>query len=113
MKTSAQLLYIAIAAATLTGCFESKEPVQTVDWFKENAAERKAQIAKCNANPGELAAKPNCINATTAANRLTLENRSYPKLVPLTAAEMGFAPPEKRPETKNRPAGTQVDAKKP
>lgn len=85
MKTSAQLLYIAIAAATLTGCFESKEKVQTVDWFKENAAERKAQIDKCNANPGELRNTPNCINASKAASDITWGAKGGIRVKPLTS----------------------------
>lgn len=112
MKKNAQLLYIAIATVTLTGCFESKEPVQTVDWFKENAAERNSQIDKCRSNPGELAASPNCINATTAANHLTIEQRGYIKLIPLTAAEMGFKPSGSEPEKEDRVADKPADGQK-
>ena len=75
-------LSIALVVATvLAGCGENT-PVQTVDWYKAHEAERTAMIAKCKANPGELAASPNCINAKTAANHLTVEKRSYPDLTP-------------------------------
>jgi len=40
-------------------------------------------IAKCKANPGELEASPNCINAVTAANHLTVEKRGYTKRAPI------------------------------
>jgi|GEM_PF-798263 hypothetical protein len=57
-------------ATLLAGCFHkdksTEEIVQTVDWYKANTPERAAMRTKCNANPGELAASPNCINANRA-----------------------------------------------
>ena len=66
MKQNAVMVLALIVV--LTGCKEEKhqEVVQTVEWFKEHQAEREAQLAKCNSNPGELAATPNCINASRA-----------------------------------------------
>lgn len=78
-KLSALLL---VSAVILGGCGE-KTPVQTVDWYKTHDAERLAMIEKCAANPGELAASPNCINAKTAANHLTVDKRGYQKLTPI------------------------------
>lgn len=79
-----KLTIILIVAALLAGCGENT-PVQPVDWYKIHEAERSAMIAKCKANPGELAASPNCINATTAANRLTVEKRGYMEHTPINA----------------------------
>lgn len=77
-----KLSIVLIIAAILAGCGE-KTPVQTVDWYKTHDAERLAMIKECSANPGELAASPNCINAKTAANHLTVDKRGYQKLTPI------------------------------
>lgn len=74
-KISAILL---LAAVALVGCKE-KETVQTVDWYKENTAERAAMIAKCNNNPGELEASPNCVNAQQANNEKASARRGWLK----------------------------------
>ena len=57
-----------IAAALLAGCNDKapEEVVQTVDWYKANAPERAATLARCANNPGELATTPNCVNANRA-----------------------------------------------
>lgn len=62
------VVIVLALVAVLVGCKEGKaqEVVQTVEWFKEHPTERKAQLAKCNSNPGELAATPNCVNASRA-----------------------------------------------
>lgn len=82
-KLSTLLFFSAIA---LVGC-KNADPVQTVDWYKTHDTERKEMIVKCNSNPGELAASPYCINAITAANRLTLEKRDYTKHEPINLFE--------------------------
>ena len=61
-KLSALLFLAALAVA---GCKENT-PVQTVDWYIANTPERVAMLEKCKANPGELSASPNCINAKSA-----------------------------------------------
>lgn len=76
------------SAVVLVGCGE-KTPVQTVDWYKTHDVERLAMIEKCAANPGELAASPNCINAKTAANHLTVDKRGYKKLTPINPLKGG------------------------
>jgi len=81
-------IVLAVAAAVLTGCGENT-PVQTVDWYKANEAERTAMIAKCKANPGELEASANCMNATKAANELVLDKRGYTKRAPINVSEGG------------------------
>lgn len=65
-----------ILAALITGCGKS-EPVQTVDWYKEHQAERKAMLEKCRNNPGELRGDKNCINAQKAENKLTWESDKF------------------------------------
>ena len=76
-----KISFVLAVAVILAGCGEST-PVQTVDWYKNHDAERKGMILKCEENPGELAATPNCINAKTAANHLAVDKRDYPRLVP-------------------------------
>lgn len=73
---------LLLAALALAGCNE-KEIVQTVDWYKENPLERTAMLEKCKANPGKLATSPNCINATTAENHITLDKRGYKQRTPM------------------------------
>ena len=77
-----------VVAAVLAGCGENT-PVQTVDWYKAHEAERTAMIAKCKTKPGELDASPNCINAVTAANHLTVDKRGYTKRAPINVSEGG------------------------
>lgn len=86
MKKTAVMMLVAVAA--LAGCKEEKpqEVVQTVEWFKEHKAERDAQLAKCKSNPGELAATPNCINASRADSSSTWSARGGAiKVAPLPA----------------------------
>ena len=83
------LIVLAVAAAVLAGCGSENTPVQTVDWYKEHEVERVAMISMCKANPGELAASPNCINATTAANHLAVDKRGYTKRAPINVSEGG------------------------
>ncbi|EGB7423300.1 EexN family lipoprotein [Escherichia coli] len=81
-----KLSIVLIVAAVLAGCGENT-PVQTVDWYKAHDTERKAMIAKCKANPGELAASPNCINAQQAQNEKDLSRRGFLKLPPVDAGK--------------------------
>lgn len=60
---------IAIAIA-LSAC-HSAEPTRSVEWFIEHRQELKETLAACNANPGELAVTPNCINAKEARGKIT------------------------------------------
>ena len=87
MKKLNAILFV-VAVALLAGCDE-KETVQTVDWYKTQEAERLAMIKKCDANPGELALSPNCINAKKAANQITVDKRGYQKLTPFNPLRGG------------------------
>jgi len=79
---------LTVAAPVLAGCGE-KTVTKTVDWYKTHEAERTAMVGKCKDNPDELATSTNCINATTAANHLTLDNRGYTKRAPINVSEGG------------------------
>lgn len=79
---------LMIVTAILSGCGK-QEPVQTVDWYKANSPERLNVLERCNANPGELALTPNCVNAKTAANALVLENREYKQRAPINFSSQG------------------------
>ncbi|WP_183004342.1 EexN family lipoprotein [Achromobacter sp. UMC71] len=77
-----------LVVLTLAACSDNT-PVQTVDWYKAHDPERKAMIAKCEANPGELAASANCINAKTAENHLAVDKRGYFDLSPINPLKGG------------------------
>lgn len=93
MKNVTLILAIAGLLTALTGCNEEKkaeaepEVVQTVDWYKEHAAERRVMLDKCKNNPGELAATPNCVNASRADASATwsARGRGVKTPAPLTA----------------------------
>lgn len=91
-----------VAAVALTGCGvdeNPKEVVQSVEWFKEHPAEREAQLAKCKSNPGELAATPNCVNASRADSSTTWSSRGGTiKVAPL---ESPSSPQSVKPEESN------------
>ncbi|MDN6297529.1 MAG: EexN family lipoprotein [Halomonas sp.] len=64
----------ALASFVLSGCFGDDPdtgPVQTVDWYKAHGDARKATLAKCGNNPGELHHTPNCVNAIQAERALS------------------------------------------
>lgn len=79
---------LLLAAAALVGCNE-KDPVQTADWYKENAPERAAMLAKCNSNPGELAASANCINANHAESLVDGAKRGTLNVQPMQGLNLG------------------------
>ena len=66
----------------LGGC-KKEETVQTVDWYKEHAAERGETISRCKNNPGVLGMTPNCINADKAANLVGFSKVRHINLKPL------------------------------
>ncbi|SEK61565.1 EexN family lipoprotein [Nitrosovibrio tenuis] len=74
MKENTVIVSAAASALfiILTGC-ESQQPheeVRPVDWYEVNSAERAAKLAECRANPDQLDATPNCINASRAENNV-------------------------------------------
>lgn len=88
MKKLTVLLVLG-TLSMLAGCKEDKEVVQTVDWYKAHKAERAEVLAKCKANPGELAATPNCVNASRADSSSTWSAKGGIRPVkPLTADDI-------------------------
>lgn len=71
-----------IAAIALLGCTENT-PIQSVEWYKFHELERTGTIAGCEANPDELQATQNCINAYTAEAHLTIDSHDRLELIPL------------------------------
>jgi hypothetical protein len=57
-------LFLALMA--LPACADQ---VNTVDWYVDHPDERKAEIARCDNNPGELQNTPDCINAKEAGRK--------------------------------------------
>jgi hypothetical protein len=90
MKNLTVLMIVAGIISMLTGCTEKKpaEVVQTVEWYKANKPERLEMLAKCKNNPGELAATPNCVNASSAASAITWGAKGGIQVQPLTADEI-------------------------
>ncbi|WP_285260586.1 EexN family lipoprotein [Halopseudomonas bauzanensis] len=79
-----------VIACTLAGCKqEQAEAIQSVDWYKENTNERIERLAKCRANPGELADTPNCINAEQAASLADTSKRGGLDVQPMTDIKLG------------------------
>ena len=67
MRNVVLALFQGIFLASLVGCSQRPaETVQSVQWYKEHRAERKAKIAECRNHSGELTNSPNCINANAA-----------------------------------------------
>ena len=96
MKKLTVLLVVAGTLSMLTGCNEDKpaaapaDVVQTVDWYKAHKTERAEVLAKCKANPGELAATPNCVNASRADSSSTWSAKGggVSPVKPLTADDI-------------------------
>jgi hypothetical protein len=63
-------MVMVVALSGLIGCgkIEPKKIVQTVDWYKVHAVERSQVLQACGANPGELMATPDCVNASRASS---------------------------------------------
>ena len=79
---------LLITASILAGC-ERQEPVQTVDWYKANTSDRLKTLDRCKSNPGKLSISANCINASSAANAITLELRGYKHREPINFSSQG------------------------
>lgn len=86
MKKS--FIFVTVIAAIISGCGENT-PVQTVDWYKENKAERIAMIEKCKADPGRLEASPNCVNAQQADIETANARRGWIKPSPDNSSKKG------------------------
>lgn len=70
-------LLVPLIALVIVGCNSRVEDTtQTVEWFSKNPNDRKAMLAKCRDNPGELAATPNCVNASVAERSAATKTQS-------------------------------------
>lgn len=92
MKKFTILLVVAGTLSILAGCKKDEVPevVQTVDWYKAHKVERAEVLTKCKANPGELAATPNCVNASRADSSTTWSAKGggISPVKPLTADQI-------------------------
>lgn len=87
-----KIILSLVITAALVGCKqEQAEIVQSVDWYKENTTERVERLAKCRANPGELADTPNCINAEQADSLADAAKRGglFEKIEPMPDFKLG------------------------
>lgn len=87
-----KIMLSLIIAFALAGCKqEQAEVIQSVDWYKENTAERVERLAKCRASPGELADTPNCINAEQAESLADATKRGglFQKVEPMPDFKLG------------------------
>ena len=87
-----KIILSLVITAALVGCKqEQAEVVQSVDWYKENTTERVERLAKCRANPGELADTPNCINAEQADSLADAAKRGglFEKIEPMPDFKLG------------------------
>lgn len=71
-----RIAFSIAVTAILAGCNKAPEPVQSVDWYKAHEAERETMLAKCKANPGELALTPSCVNAKAARDAIAFGAQS-------------------------------------
>lgn len=90
MNKTLTALVITVTLSMLGGCKAEKpaEVVQTVDWYKANKEQRVSMLATCRNNPGELAATPNCVNASRADSAMVWSSRKGIAVKPLTAEEL-------------------------
>lgn len=85
-----RIMLSLVIASALVGCKqEQAEVIQSVDWYKENTAERVERLAKCRASPGELADTPNCINAEQADSLADAAKRGGLNVQPMTGIKLG------------------------
>lgn len=82
MSIKTMVLGLIAVVGILSAC-HSTEPTHSVDWFIEHPEDLKDAIAKCNRNPGELAATSNCINAKRAQGKVTWEAKGVIRVEPL------------------------------
>ena len=90
MKRSALLLLATVTGAALVGCREgnkraeeapspamsgqqSPQPAKTISWFIERPSELQATLKACRDNPGALGKTPDCVNASAARDKITVQ----------------------------------------
>jgi hypothetical protein len=90
MKRSGLLFLSCFFSAALASCGEDKRPnapsspsvsgkqsasqsAKTVSWFVEHRGELQATLKACRDNPGELARTNDCVNASAARDKITVQ----------------------------------------
>jgi hypothetical protein len=90
MKWPTLLLLASFIGAGLAGCGEgdkrpedapspamsgeqSPQPAKTVSWFIEHPDELQATLKACRDNPGALGKTPDCVNASAARDKITVQ----------------------------------------
>jgi hypothetical protein len=89
MKRSGLLFLSCLISAALAGCGDdqrsnapsspgvsgkqSAPPVKTVSWFVEHRDELQATLKACRDNPAELAKASDCVNASAARDKITVQ----------------------------------------
>jgi hypothetical protein len=63
-------LGIVVTVVSAAGCAPvPDQATHTVEYYGSHAQERQAMLDRCANNPGELAQKPDCVNARAAARQ--------------------------------------------
>ena len=65
MSSLRAIVGAGLAAAALVSC-SRLEPARDKAWYAAHEAQRTADLAVCNDDPGRLGGTPNCINAQSA-----------------------------------------------
>ncbi len=90
MKRSGLLFLYCFFSAALAGCGDDKrpnapsspglsgkqsapQPAKAVSWFVEHRGELQATLKACRDNPGELAQTSDCVNASAARDKITVQ----------------------------------------
>ena len=75
MKAIPSILLLIASVTGLTGCNEADtgQQTKTVGWFFDHRDELAVTLKACRDNPGVLAKTPNCINASDARNKVTVQ----------------------------------------
>jgi hypothetical protein len=90
MKRSGLFFLSCLFSAALAGCGDGKQPnapsspgvsgkqsapqpAKTVSWFVEHRGELQASLKACRDNPGELAQTSDCVNASAARDKITVQ----------------------------------------
>ncbi|GLI96032.1 EexN family lipoprotein [Methylocystis echinoides] len=88
MKRSGLLFLSCLISAALAGCGDDQRsnapsspgvsrkqspPAMTVSWFIEHRGELQATLKACRDNPAELAKASDCVNASAARDKITVQ----------------------------------------
>jgi hypothetical protein len=66
LKPTLGLLAVLLALPAHAQSENATTATHTVDWYVAHGDERKAEVAKCDNDPGDLQNTPDCVNAKDA-----------------------------------------------